>query len=88
MKGISHNFKLKVGHIVSSFIFSASHIIYVWVKAARLTLPLTFFVYHSLSLHHSYLSLTLCCQLASKASTTDQVQEKSGDSKLITFHLR
>lgn len=33
MKGISHNFKLKVGHIVSSFIFSASHIIYVWVKA-------------------------------------------------------
>lgn len=32
MKGISHNFKLKVGHIVSSFIFSASHIIYVWVK--------------------------------------------------------
>lgn len=32
MKGISHNFKLKVGHIGSSFIFSASHIIYVWVK--------------------------------------------------------
>lgn len=33
MKGISHNFKLKVGHIGSSFIFSASHIIYIWGKS-------------------------------------------------------
>lgn len=32
MKGISHNFKLKVGHIGSSFIFDASHVINVWVK--------------------------------------------------------
>lgn len=32
MKRISHNFKLKVGHIGSSFIFGASHIISAWVK--------------------------------------------------------
>lgn len=53
MKGISHNFKLKVGHIGSSFIFSASHIIYIWGKSLA-----TYLFCISLSVSASFLSLS------------------------------